>query len=561
MPQLQGTIDLGQHKAVPVSTLSEEERKSIPIINDHGQVDIQPILDLFASAPKELWNEEFQMKDNTHMIRPAHDKWGIGKIVLTFCDDYFSRRYEFPWYEHWKAAIEPIYRGAGIDPKRVVRCLFAKMPAGAFIKPHHDTGLWVSKTHRVHVPIVTNEGVKFLCGMDDGSLQRYPFPAGQLIELNNAAKHSVHNESDTYRIHMIFDYVDTDDQVPETVVLAKGSKLYQSRRSVDVAGAPIKYPLPAFMVAGSEASDAPGSPVRSVFQLLAQHPLIVKPLSDLKKSPDLGAFLDRNWNKKGANCGALSWKKFSSSPSEYKVSYDDKGINRHALRKQFNSNFDVVNLRVRPSLLCGERGSSYLRLGALAAARLRVLSASSRPVLVVSDPVRRARRHVQAWVQLGGALEEVERLVLEDIGRVSKAGLQASHSPVEQAAAYQLYLAELGGACWASTLGSLADTGFAGAGLYAAQLQGWRGHFPNPQVTVVQWEAVAAAAPAQDLMNQMSSVLGLPGSQEVDYGKLVEEAQEAPALSDKVEGILRDFYAPFNDALYTMLPEAVAVRW
>ena len=39
-------------------------------------------------------------------------------------------------------------------------------------------------------------------------MSRVAFNQGDIIELNNAAKHSVDNNSEQFRIHLIFDYVE-----------------------------------------------------------------------------------------------------------------------------------------------------------------------------------------------------------------------------------------------------------------------------------------------------------------------------------------------------------------
>ena len=35
------------------------------------------------------------------------------------------------------------------------------MPPDNVIPPHYDTGYWVNKCHRIHVPITTNLNVEF----------------------------------------------------------------------------------------------------------------------------------------------------------------------------------------------------------------------------------------------------------------------------------------------------------------------------------------------------------------------------------------------------------------
>jgi hypothetical protein len=84
----------------------------------------------------------------------------------------------------------------------------ASMPPGATIPVHHDTGEWVKHTHRIHVPIITGEGVEFLVGPNEGEMLPYDLGEGHIIELNNQAKHAVANHMTYNRVHLIFDYVE-----------------------------------------------------------------------------------------------------------------------------------------------------------------------------------------------------------------------------------------------------------------------------------------------------------------------------------------------------------------
>lgn len=55
------------------------------------------------------------------------------------------------------------------------------------------------------------------------------------MELNNQAKHFVTNGSaDVHRVHLIFDYVD-DHPIKQRFLLNPGEKIYQTRRSIDLA--------------------------------------------------------------------------------------------------------------------------------------------------------------------------------------------------------------------------------------------------------------------------------------------------------------------------------------
>tara|TARA_Y100000004_G_scaffold27216_2_gene27738 strand:+ start:4360 stop:4893 length:534 start_codon:yes stop_codon:yes gene_type:complete len=80
---------------------------------------------------------------------------------------------------------------------------FSLLPPQKKIKPHYDTGLMFSLSHRIHLPIVTNNESIFMIGN-----QEFKFKVNQLIEINNKKVHSVVNKSkDQSRIHLIVDYL------------------------------------------------------------------------------------------------------------------------------------------------------------------------------------------------------------------------------------------------------------------------------------------------------------------------------------------------------------------
>lgn len=137
-------------------------------------VDISKFKEKLQTLPPKIWTDENQT-GNVQLIRPAHDKWGIKKIVFTFCDDFLQKVYDLPWSrdEEWRQHLLPIYNAIGIDESRVVRCLLASMPPNMSIPVHHDTGYWVKHTHRLHVAIDTNVAeVDFMVGPTEDKLKK-----------------------------------------------------------------------------------------------------------------------------------------------------------------------------------------------------------------------------------------------------------------------------------------------------------------------------------------------------------------------------------------------------
>ena len=88
---------------------------------------------------------------------------------------------------------------------RPLRCLLARLPAGAVISEHVDLGPYFSAAIRIHVPVVTNELTWMFCaGLS------YRMRCGEVWALNNSDQHGVWNGSpDQARVHMICDYEPT----------------------------------------------------------------------------------------------------------------------------------------------------------------------------------------------------------------------------------------------------------------------------------------------------------------------------------------------------------------
>ena len=205
---VRGTVSLN-HKKTPV--FSRDAVPEYPLIVTRADIDISKFKQKLLDMPQEMWDDENQ-EGNVKIIRPAHDKWGIKKIIFTFCDDFMMKVLDLPWSmdESWSSLLLPIYDAINVDQSKVVRCLLASMPPGVTIPVHHDTGEWVKYTHRIHVPIITGPEVEFLVGPNETDIISYAIEEGHIYELNNQAKHAVTNGmTDRYRVHLILDYVES----------------------------------------------------------------------------------------------------------------------------------------------------------------------------------------------------------------------------------------------------------------------------------------------------------------------------------------------------------------
>jgi hypothetical protein len=89
------------------------------------------------------------------------------------------------------------------EPKRV---MLVSLPAGSAVKPHTDLGYHLEKSHRIHLPLVTNRDVEFVVNGVTIDMQE-----GVLVEINNNTTHWVNNNSTDERIHLIIDWGDKND--------------------------------------------------------------------------------------------------------------------------------------------------------------------------------------------------------------------------------------------------------------------------------------------------------------------------------------------------------------
>ncbi len=83
-----------------------------------------------------------------------------------------------------------------------IRANLVRLKSGGEIAPHRDGNFSLVHSHRVHLPIITNDDVRFTVGSESIHLRE-----GELYEINNRRTHSVQNAGAEDRVHLIMDYV------------------------------------------------------------------------------------------------------------------------------------------------------------------------------------------------------------------------------------------------------------------------------------------------------------------------------------------------------------------
>lgn len=83
----------------------------------------------------------------------------------------------------------------------VLRANLVELAPKSEIAMHYDKGDFLSRSRRIHVPVITNDSCVFTVGEVTKHL-----PVGEMWEINNTGmKHGVRNDGNTSRIHLIID--------------------------------------------------------------------------------------------------------------------------------------------------------------------------------------------------------------------------------------------------------------------------------------------------------------------------------------------------------------------
>ena len=173
-------------------------------IKDLGEVDTKALSDAVLALEPNVWREEQLRQKKFDEVHQDTES-----VIMIFCD-----------HTHWPNI--DLIKGAGWDRMAdqalplmhgiiaehylkggtIIRAMAAKLKAGRTITTHTDQHVSFHRGHRIHVPITTNNKVRF---MIDG--RPFKMAPGRAYEINNQKRHGVINRGEEDRITFIFDYV------------------------------------------------------------------------------------------------------------------------------------------------------------------------------------------------------------------------------------------------------------------------------------------------------------------------------------------------------------------
>lgn len=177
-----------------------------------GTADTAELMKLVLELNDEKWNE-FSIRQARYEVH-RHTQ----SIGLVYDPDFrHSHPTKLPTLQIFEAALRPAlekiadhYEQSETGQRLTkqfglgyfVRATLVKLKAGCDIQAHQDLNFSLTHSHRVHLPLVTNDDVLFTVGSETVNLRE-----GELVEINNRRIHSVDNKGSSDRVHLILDFV------------------------------------------------------------------------------------------------------------------------------------------------------------------------------------------------------------------------------------------------------------------------------------------------------------------------------------------------------------------
>ena len=170
-----------------------------------GSVDASQLVKRFAALPDSAWEEDTRLQEKISFRKETRS------IFLIPDGGRFPKKTlpATPLGAALADDLEPVLaviRRAYGERGYVTRVIATELAANAVI-PDHSALPWMRFwfVHRIHLALTTSERVTFELGGETRHL-----PVGELWEINNTRRHTVHNPSPDPRVHLVIDYATPD---------------------------------------------------------------------------------------------------------------------------------------------------------------------------------------------------------------------------------------------------------------------------------------------------------------------------------------------------------------
>ena len=171
-----------------------------------GNIDVTEVVNKLSTFTEADWLRDVsrtlngKTHSNTHSMGVLWDWGSLENHTLGEKNEYNYNKIDF---DIIKNALLSTYKkeyGEG----QIMRVILTRLQPNSIIPEHKDGGYSLLTCKRTHLPLQTNENVVFSVGGEEKYLK-----LGELWEIDNSKLHSVKNNSNEYRIHLIVDYLKT----------------------------------------------------------------------------------------------------------------------------------------------------------------------------------------------------------------------------------------------------------------------------------------------------------------------------------------------------------------
>jgi quercetin dioxygenase-like cupin family protein len=171
---------------------------------NYGIIDVSQIKKILNNENFD-W-DEFNFRQNRG--KKTHQETKSIPIIFdeSFSIKVYNEREHYNKFKDELKKIENHIREILDEDGYIFRALLVNLPKKKSIPKHKDTGESLVVPRRIHIPIQTNENCFFTVGEIKKNLKE-----GEIWEIDNAGQlHSVENNGDEDRIHLIVDFLRHD---------------------------------------------------------------------------------------------------------------------------------------------------------------------------------------------------------------------------------------------------------------------------------------------------------------------------------------------------------------
>jgi hypothetical protein len=177
-----------------------DKKEDWGIIN-YGEVSIDNIISEVLSYHSEwLLDQTRQKTYQTHkdtsffQLKKMSYNWTVNSKGESYTVNNLKNKKAQEELEYIYNFLESLFNG------KIIRAELITMNSNSRIRTHRDRGDILFLARRIHIPIKTNKNVIFKVNEDSLNMK-----ASNIYEINNFKYHSVINNSEENRIHLIID--------------------------------------------------------------------------------------------------------------------------------------------------------------------------------------------------------------------------------------------------------------------------------------------------------------------------------------------------------------------